>query len=242
MKTAVRWIGMVAAALSATAFGETGGAPGARSRVKDRERQAQIERNREAWETKKAELEKQRAEWEQKKSEEKARWEAERARTEEKAREVVDQRQANQARRIRHGIQRGFLTAEETARLRSQQETIAQLEKQFTGDGKLSREEFAQLRAALNEASRMIWAEKHDSDGRAMPVYRLGKDVFALDSLTAKLNDSDLSRAEARALLADFRKLLRHQDRLANEDLSEDARAKLQETYDMLLNAYFRAD
>lgn len=255
MKMTIVWAGGAALGLAAAAaFGEAAAGPGAKALARDRARQAQIERNREAheakktalakqraeWEQKKAAMEKERAEREQKKAEEKACAEAERLRLEKGALARVEQRQDNQAKRIQHGIARGFLTPEETARLRSQQQAIEQMEQQFMGDGRLSRDEFAKLRAALNDASRMIWAEKHDGEGRTMPVYRLGKNVFALDALTAKLNDPDLPRAEARALLADFRELLRLRDRLANEDLPDAEREKLQAAYDALLNAYFR--
>jgi len=210
-------------------------------------RRAEFEKQRGDIEAKKAEMEKRReemdakrAELEKRRAEEKARYEEERRKLEERAEAYVDRRQDNQEKRIQHGIRKGYLTPEETAALRSQQNSIAALEETLKADGRLTRTEFAQLREALDAASRTIWAEKHDTEGRQMPVYRLGKNVFARDSLTAQLSDPDLSREAARALLADFRRLLHLRDRLANEDLTEEQRAELQAAYETLLGTYFR--
>lgn len=161
---------------------------------------------------------------------------------EQRAAEQVDRRQERQEKRIQHGIRKGYLTPEETASLRSRQQAIASLEETFKTDGRLTRAELALLREELDKCSRMIWAEKHDAEGRQMPVYRLGKNVFAKESLTAALSNPDLTREQARALLADFRKILRLRDQLANEDLSEAQRAELQSSYETLLNAYFRVE
>ncbi len=210
-------------------------------------RLAELEKERVQWEARKADMERKSAELEARKSElerlraeEQKRLEEKRRKMEGKAAAYVDRRQENQEVRIRHGIRKGYLTPQETEALRAQQKAIADLESSLTGDGRLTRTELALLRDALNTASRMIWAEKHDSDGARMPVYRLGKNVFALDTLTAKLTNPDLTRAEGRALLADFHRILLLRDRLANEDLAEEARASLQAEYEALLSAYFR--
>jgi hypothetical protein len=157
----------------------------------------------------------------------------------EKVEQRVDKRQDNQTRRIQHGIKKGYLTPSEVSKLESQQKAIADMESSFKSDGKLTRDEVKSLRSALNEASRCIWAEKHDTEGNQMPTYRFGKNVFAKDDLTAKLQDENLSAAEAKALAKEFHHILALKRRLSTDDLSEEQRAKLQAEYDELLNKYF---
>ena len=152
---------------------------------------------------------------------------------------VVDRRGDHQEKRIQHGISKGYLTDDEVARLQAQQSSIDALQGSFTSDGKLTGNEFRQLQQALNEASRCIWSEKHDTDGNQMAVYRLGANVFANSTLTAAMNNENLSGAEARALLKDFRRTVELKRTLATGDLSDSERAKLQSEYDDLLNRYF---
>ncbi len=152
---------------------------------------------------------------------------------------VIDKRQGFQAKRIEHGIRKGYLTNEELSTLQNQQQAIANLETSALADGTLTKAEFAEIRTALNEASRCIWAEKHDTEGNPMPVYRLGKNVFAQDDLTAKLADENLSPEEAKRILADFRRMMEVKRKLSSEDLSEAERAALQAEYNELLNRYF---
>jgi hypothetical protein len=156
-----------------------------------------------------------------------------------KVEQRVDKRQDNQARRIQHGIKKGYLTPDEISKLEKQQKAIADMEASFKSDGKLTKDEAKSLRNALNEASRCIWAEKHDTEGGQMPTYRLGKNVFAKDELTAKMADENLSAAEAKALAKEFHHILALKKRLAKEDLTDEERAKLQAEYDELLNKYF---
>lgn len=165
--------------------------------------------------------------------------EARQAEAQGKREACVDKRQDNQARRIQHGINKGYLTTEETTKLKKQQDALAGLESSFKADGKITGAEAKTLRSELNEASRCIWAEKHDTDGNQMAAYRLGKNVFAKGDFTAKLADPDLSRAEAKALCKDFHRLVELRGLLSGGDLSDGDREKLQSEYDDLLNEYF---
>ena len=151
----------------------------------------------------------------------------------------VDKRENNQAKRIQHGINKGYLTPDEAKGLQDQQQKIADMESSFKSDGKLTKDECGQLKDALNVASANIWAEKHDADGKQMPVYRLGKNVIAKDSLTSQLSNQNMTGAEAKSLTGDFRKMLEMKRSLATEDLSADARTKKQADYDALLNKYY---
>lgn len=157
----------------------------------------------------------------------------------EKVADRVDQRQENQEKRIQHGINKGYLTEDEVAKLQTQQKNLADLETSAFADGTLTRDECKGLREAVNEASRCIWAEKHDTDGNQMATYRLGANVFAKSELTAQLANEDLSSDQAKALMKDFRTLTELKQKLSKSDLSDTERAGLQQQYDELLNKYF---
>jgi flagellar biosynthesis GTPase FlhF len=152
--------------------------------------------------------------------------------------ESVDNRQERQAKRIEHGISKGYLTAEETATLQSQQTAIANLEESYKSDGKMTGQEIKSLQTQLNTASHCIWGEKHDTEGNQMAVYRLGKNVFAKDSFTTKMSDPNLSTAEAKALCKDFRRITELKRQLSST-ITDAERTKLQAEYNELLNTYF---
>jgi hypothetical protein len=157
----------------------------------------------------------------------------------ERAGQRVDQRQDNQARRIQHGIDKGYLTDAEVEKLEAQQKGIADLESSYKLDGRLTRDEFKDLRQELNEASGCIWAEKHDTEGNQMPAYRWGKNVFARSELTDRIESGDYTREEARQLMKDLHRTLALKRALAGGNLSAEARATMQGEFDELLNKYF---
>ena len=166
----------------------------------------------------------------------------ERAAKREKVREKdADKREARQAKRIEHGIKKGALTSDEIDTLTEQQQKIADMEASFKGDGKLSRKESKQLNEALNAASRNIWGEKHDKDGKQLAVYRLGDNVFAKDDFTKKMADPNLSKQDARKLTHDFRQITSLKRSLSADDLTPEQRAKKQSEFDELVNQYFEA-
>lgn len=151
---------------------------------------------------------------------------------------VVDKRQENQAKRIHQGVAKGYLTADELAKLATEQAAIEKLQQQLAGDGQVSKDDAVLLRSALKEASLAIWTEKHDAEGTQMPVFRLGKNIRLNPDVAVKLGDENLSKADARRFLADFRSLCQIKKQL-DGDLAEDQRATLQKHYDDLLNQYF---
>lgn len=75
---------------------------------------------------------------------------------------VIDQRQANQERRIDHGISGGVLTEQEANRLTHQQTHINKMEEKTKSDGVVTKKERAKLHKAQDRASRHIAREKHD--------------------------------------------------------------------------------
>jgi hypothetical protein len=75
----------------------------------------------------------------------------------------VDQRQANQERRIEQGVASGQLTARETLRVEREQKHIASAEAKAEGDGKVTPKERARLARLQNQASRDIHRQKHDA-------------------------------------------------------------------------------
>ncbi|MBK9021894.1 MAG: hypothetical protein IPL72_18655 [Sulfuritalea sp.] len=74
----------------------------------------------------------------------------------------VDERQANQQKRIDQGVASGQLTGKEAARLEKGQERVQQMEDKAKADGKVTPKERARLKKAENVQSRHIAKEKHD--------------------------------------------------------------------------------
>jgi hypothetical protein len=151
----------------------------------------------------------------------------------------LDARENNQQRRIAAGAAQHQLTADEIAKLKTLETNIQTMETNFKSDGTLSKEETKALRDSLNAASLQIWAERHDTEGNQKPAAVLGKNIFAQEQLTAKLESPDLTKAQAHEFLQDFRKLITLKHRLATETLPAEQRAKLQTEYTGLLNKYF---
>ncbi len=152
--------------------------------------------------------------------------------------DVVDKREARQAKRIHEGIQKGYLTPDEQAKLKTEQDSLASMESSFKSDGAISKTEAKQLRDALDTASIDIWAEKHDTEGNQKPMMRLGKDIFAKDSITGQI-EGGISATQARAITHDFRTMVSLKQALATSNATDADRAKMQAQYDELLNKYF---
>lgn len=77
----------------------------------------------------------------------------------------IDQRQANQERRIDQGVASGQLTEREANRLNRQQDRIDQMENKAKSDGVVTKKERARLHNAQDRASRNIAKQKHDRQG-----------------------------------------------------------------------------
>ena len=78
---------------------------------------------------------------------------------------VIDQRQANQEKRIDQGIASGQLNQREANRLDREQNRIDRMENRAKADGVVTDKEQARIGAAQNRASRHIAREKHDAQG-----------------------------------------------------------------------------
>jgi len=84
----------------------------------------------------------------------------------------VDQRQANQERRIEQGEKSGALTDREAARMERGQERMGRMENRMEADGKVTPRERARMDQAQDRQSRRIAEQKHDrqhdfnNDGR----------------------------------------------------------------------------
>ena len=79
---------------------------------------------------------------------------------------VIDQRQANQEKRIDQGIASGQLNEREANRLNKQQEHINKMEDRAKADGTVTKRERARIDNAQDRASRHIAREKHDAQGK----------------------------------------------------------------------------
>ena len=79
----------------------------------------------------------------------------------------INQRQGHQQQRIWHGVHSGQLTAREAARLEYQQARIAGYEARSRRDGPgLTRAERLRLERMQDRASRSIYRQRHDRQGR----------------------------------------------------------------------------
>jgi Ni/Co efflux regulator RcnB len=78
----------------------------------------------------------------------------------------VNHRQARQHGRIEQGVRSGQLTRDEAKSLRAEERAIRKEERQFKADGKLTPAERKQLHKDLNQASKDIYADKHNGDVR----------------------------------------------------------------------------
>lgn len=76
---------------------------------------------------------------------------------------VIDQRQANQERRIDQGIGSGQVTRREARGLNRQQNHIDRMENRAKADGTVSGQERRRIGKAQNRASANIYRQKHDN-------------------------------------------------------------------------------
>lgn len=74
----------------------------------------------------------------------------------------IDQREANQQRRIDQGVQSGALTQKEAARLEKGQDKVEKMEDKAAADGKVTAKERARIEKAQDRQSRRIARQKHD--------------------------------------------------------------------------------
>lgn len=77
----------------------------------------------------------------------------------------IDQRQANQERRIDQGIASGQLNQREANRLDREQNRVDRMENRAKADGVVTDRERARMTHQQNQASRHIAREKHDRQG-----------------------------------------------------------------------------
>ena len=74
----------------------------------------------------------------------------------------IDQREANQEKRIQQGVASGSLTPKEAARLEKRESKIKADEAAAKADGKVTTAERKKLNRELDHASRAIERQKHD--------------------------------------------------------------------------------
>jgi demethoxyubiquinone hydroxylase (CLK1/Coq7/Cat5 family) len=74
----------------------------------------------------------------------------------------IDQRQANQEKRIEQGAKSGELTTKETAKLEKGQAKVQKKEDKAVADGKVTKKEQKHIEHAQDQQSKKIEREKHD--------------------------------------------------------------------------------
>ncbi len=82
----------------------------------------------------------------------------------------IDQRQANQEKRIDQGVASGELTKREARRMNRQQAAVNKAEDKAKADGTVTAQERRQLTKAQNATSRSIRRQKHDAQERPASV------------------------------------------------------------------------
>jgi len=75
----------------------------------------------------------------------------------------IDQREANQEKRIQQGVGSGQLTPKETYRLEKEQAAINKAEAKAKSDGTVTKHERKRLTKMQNKASKDIYRQKHDA-------------------------------------------------------------------------------
>lgn len=75
----------------------------------------------------------------------------------------IDQRQANQEKRIDQGIATGELTKHETRRVEREQAAVNKAEDKAKADGTVTKKERRHLTKMQNKASKDIYRQKHDA-------------------------------------------------------------------------------
>lgn len=78
----------------------------------------------------------------------------------------IDQRQANQEKRIDQGVGSGELNKRETRRLNKGQNHVDRVENRAEADGKVTRRERARVEHAQDVQSKRIYRQKHDKQAR----------------------------------------------------------------------------
>jgi CRISPR/Cas system-associated endoribonuclease Cas2 len=75
----------------------------------------------------------------------------------------IDQRQANQEKRIQQGVKSGELTKREAARLEKREGKLQADKQKAAADGKVTKKEREQLNREANRDSKAIYRQKHDA-------------------------------------------------------------------------------
>lgn len=160
------------------------------------------------------------------------------------ARNGIDQRQHNQADRIKQGVRSGELTRNEARGLVKEQSAIRQTERQYKADGVLTRDERRDLHQQQNQASRHIYQEKHDGDKRV--DHRVDQRQHnQADRIRQGVRSGELTKDEARGLVKEQREvrqlerqyksdgvLARDERRDLNKELNQASRHIYQEKHD----------
>lgn len=78
----------------------------------------------------------------------------------------VDQRQAQQKKRVVAGVESGALTKKETVQLAKGQAHVRRVERRAEADGQVTAREKVRMEKAQDRQSRRIYRQKHDGQRR----------------------------------------------------------------------------
>jgi len=133
--------------------------------------------------------------------------------------------------RIQHGIKSGALTSEEAQGLIETQKEIHGMRVEARSDGKVTRDERVEIRKAVHEQSKAIFQEKHDAEGKKLPL----PPPTATPGVTVRqgiqkgrigqgIKSGELTKGETKALIGGQKKL-QHMKR----DMKSDGKVTLKE-------------
>lgn len=151
----------------------------------------------------------------------------------------VNARQHQQRDRIQQGARSGELTRAETRELAHEQRDVRQLERAYKSDGTLTGAERRDLHQEQNQASRDIYAEKHDAQDRPVAPAAIrdpgvnDRQAHQTGRIAQGVKSGELTQAEAQELRTE-RQDIRHleQDYKADGALTREERTDLHQQLD----------
>jgi hypothetical protein len=131
-------------------------------------------------------------------------------------------------------VKYGSLTKNEVKSLVQREKDFAEFEKSLKGDGDLTKEEREQLHGELNDLSKEIFEEKHNTEVR-------GPDTAENARIRNRLGTGALSRERGREICRKAGRLGELRRKLS-EKLTDEERGKLQGEHDRIVDELFETE
>lgn len=152
---------------------------------------------------------------------------------------AMEKKADRQEKRIDKGVKKGQITPDELALLKPLEATLKTVIAALPTAGKPAKGQGNEARTDLKNASLQIWAHQHDSAGNQAPERRLGKNVFAQDSLTGAIESGSTLTTDDRQFQKDLHAIVQIKRELSSGSTPAGDRTALQGQYDKLFSKYF---